>query len=476
MDTEFFDEDALYRWEFKNKGYAHFDSEFCKDRVEKLLDNLKKTNRMSHTFYPFIRFKMPKSKRNDGKVYIEYRNPRHIMHTARIDANLYSFYRTILMNKYESLLCKLQIANCVIAYRKIKVDNHSSKGMSNVHFANAAFEEIKRQTQEFGKCSAIAMDISKFFDNLDHGIIKQQWCRVMEYEHGLPEDHFSIFKNVTQFRYIDKKALEKKLHIKFGTLLSEGKKQICSPPIFRQKVLPFLSEKNKIGIPQGTAISDVIANMYLLDFDVFLDKFAKKYTCYYRRYSDDILLICPSIYESKARKLIAWIIQRKAKLSINHKKTLISRFELTPHGITCASYKSSGGSDNPAGKLFLYLGLSFDGVHKNIRQSSISTFYQRLSYRIKKEVNIAYLKLEKKGNSCPNEKEIYKMISFDLIRNSYMENRNKQKNFLGNFFSYVQLISKVTENHDVLNLFSDLGYWIKERAKRYCEIKATYKS
>ena len=399
MDTKFFDEDALYRWEFKNKGYAHFDSEFCKDRVEKLLDCLKKTKRMSHTFYPFIRFKIPKCKRNeDGKIYIDYKNPRHIMHTARIDANIYSFYRTLLMNKYESLISKLQIANCVIAYRKIKLDNHPSKGMSNVHFANEAFEEIKRKTLEFGKCSAIAMDISKFFDSLDHGIIKRQWCRVMGYENGLPEDHFSIFKNITQFRYVDKNTLEKKLQIKFSTLLNEGKKQICSPPTFREKVLPFLSEKNKIGIPQGTAISDVIANMYMLDFDALLDKFARKHNCYYRRYSDDILLICPPIYESKARKLITWIIERKARLSVSHKKTLISRFELTPNGITCTSYKNSEGNDKPAGKLFVYLGLSFDGTHKNIRQSSRSAFYQKLSHRIEKEVDIAYSKLEKKGN------------------------------------------------------------------------------
>ena len=56
-----------------------------------------------------------------------------------------------------------------------------------------------------------------------------------------------------------------------------------------------------------------------------------------------------------------------------------------------------------------------------------------------------------------------------------MENRNKPKDFLGNFFSYVQLISRVTENHNVLNLFNGLGAWIKGRAKRYCKIKATCK-
>ena len=50
MDAEFFDEDALYRWEFKNKGYAHFDAEFCKNRVDGLLVGLKQTDRMPHRF------------------------------------------------------------------------------------------------------------------------------------------------------------------------------------------------------------------------------------------------------------------------------------------------------------------------------------------------------------------------------------------------------------------------------------------
>jgi len=471
MDTEFFDEDALYRWEFKNKGYAHFDAEFCKSRVEGLLVELKKSERISHRFYPFIRFEIPKFKRDEnGRVYKDKDKPRYIMHTARIDSNIYSFYRNVLMNNYDSLLKEAGIDNCVIAYRKILVDGSETKGKCNVHFANEAIEEIKDQTQNNGSCSAIALDISGFFDNLDHSLIKQQWCQVMKFNQGLPIDHFTIFKNITRFKYIAAEKLESKLRMKFSKLRKERIKQICRPDVFKSKVLPHLSEQNRLGIPQGTTISDVIANMYMLDFDKLMKKFANKYGGYYRRYSDDILVVLPCKYQSKALQFVPWLVKRICKLNISDKKTLVSQFQKKNDGIDCVTYKNKGAMLEVIGKPFEYLGLSFDGKRKRIRQSTISAFYDKLSERIKVEVGIAHSKLLQKGIKSPAEDEIYKIISFDMVRNSYMENREEDKDddFLGNFYTYVQLVSRVTDNSQVINLYDGLGTWIKERAQKYC--------
>ena len=473
MSTEFFDEHALYTWEFKNKGYAHFDTEFCKSRVYELLASLKKTKRISHKFYPLIRFTIPKYKKDEnGRIYIDKKNPRYIMHTARIDANIYSFYRNLLMNKYEDTLKKLRIADCVIAYRKIPMDCNIKKGKCNVHFANEAIEEINKKMIKFSRCSAIAMDIKGFFDNLNHDKIKSQWCRVMGFANRLPDDHYTIYKNITRFKYIDMKSLEDKLNFKFSALRKANKKQICTPEIFRDKVRPYLSEKNKYGIPQGTTISDVIANIYMLDFDTLMKKFADKYDGYYRRYSDDILLICPTVYQTKAIQFIKWLVKRTGKtLCINDKKTLVSNFEKTENGIECTSYKNSNGKLEIVGKPFEYLGLSFNGICKRIRQSTISAFYDKLSERIKVEVKIAREKLIARGNFFPDEEALYKMVSFERIRNCYMQNRDKKenKNFLGNFYTYVQLVANVTGNQQVRNIFDGLGQWIKERARKYCK-------
>jgi RNA-directed DNA polymerase len=470
MLPDFFDDSSLYIWEFKNKNYPHFDGEFCQKRVETLLQAIVLDKPIAHTFYPLIRFEIPKFKKDENaRVYKDKDNPRYIMHTARVDANVYSFYRNVLMNNYESTLKKLELNDCVIAYRKIPIGVNSSKGKCNVHFANEVIEEIKKQTEAVGQCAAIAMDISGFFDNLDHRIIKRQWCRVMGFENGLPASHFTVFKNITKFRYIEADKLEQVLDFKFRGL---KKKQICTPDIFRKQVVPHISKENKRGIPQGTTISDVIANMYMLDFDSWMKKFSDKYKGYYRRYSDDILLICPVAFQEKAIKFISWLIKRTA-LSISDKKTLIANFKKTGKGIECASYKNNNGRFELINKPFEYLGLSFDGVHTRIRQSTISGFHEKLSQRIKKEVNIAYRKLTLKGNPCPDKNEIYKIVSFNMIRNSYMENREESDDddFHGNFYTYVDLVAKVTSNESVRDVFKSLGKWIKKRAWGYCEKK-----
>jgi len=47
------------------------------------------------------------------------------------------------------------------------------------------------------------------------------------------------------------------------------------------------------GIPQGSPISDLLANMYLLNFDCAVRKILDALGGSYLRYSDDILLVAP---------------------------------------------------------------------------------------------------------------------------------------------------------------------------------------
>ncbi len=478
----------MYRAEFKNKGYPHFDSEYSQSQVHKILEGLKESGRVSHTFYPLIRYQIPKYKRReDGRIYIDRKNPRHIMHTARVDANIYSFYRNILMNQYDDLLKELEIDDCVIAYRKIPVNSNSDKNKCNVHFANDAMDEIRRQVEQQENCVAIAMDITKFFDSLNHNIIKRQWCRVMGFPEGLSDDHFTIYKNITRFRYIDAKKLEKLLKIDIAEICRENNNirkenkalkraeqplkkinlKLCSDSDFRNLVLKETLTGDTKGIPQGTAISDVIANMYMLEFDVSMKKFSEENNGYYRRYSDDILFICPAAHQDKAIQFISDLIG-SVELTISAGKTLVSRFDKTETGVNCSTFE--GPDLKPIGKPFEYLGLSFNGRNKRIRQSTISGFYDKLSARIKKEVGIAISKLEKKGNTTPTAAEIFKIISFDMIRNSYMQNRNldPDEEFMGNFYTYSQLVSDVTKNPEAADIFKGLGSWIKQRAQKYC--------
>jgi hypothetical protein len=48
------------------------------------------------------------------------------------------------------------------------------------------------------------------------------------------------------------------------------------------------------GIPQGSAMSALLSNVYLIDFDEYLQILGQKMGFAYRRYCDDILIICRS--------------------------------------------------------------------------------------------------------------------------------------------------------------------------------------
>ena len=482
----FFNESDVYKARFQNKGYPHFDSEFSKAKVKKILDNLKSNAKLQHSFYPLIRYEIPKRKRSEkGAIYIDQQNPRYIMHTARVDSNIYHFYRNIIMNSYESLLKDLEIEDCVIAYRKIPVnDNTLNKNKCNIHFANEAIEEIKQQTSIYGECCAIAMDIKGFFDNLDHNLIKKQWSRVMKFDNGLPDRHFTIFKNITKFSYIDSKKLECVLNIDIQKIYNKNNKirkesitsgkcnqklrlKLCNDSNFKKFVVPNLEKNDEKGIPQGSPISDVIANIYMIDFDLSMKKFANQHNGYYKRYSDDILFVCPQEYQAKTVDFIHAQISL-IKLNISEGKTLISIFRKTAEELTYLTYK--GKSQKIIKKPFEYLGLSFDGKIKNIRNTTISNFYCRLTARIKKEVYIATQKLLERPNKQLTYEEIYKRISFDMIRNSYMKNKEKNvdKEFSGNFYTYVERVAEITGNIKVKNIFKGTNLFIKKKAKENC--------
>ncbi len=138
------------------------------------------------------------------------------------------------------------------------------------------------------------------------------WCDLLGVD-KLPPDHYAVFKNITKYRFVDQRSVYKRLG--YIGLIQRGKhtiegfkvpyrnmpKQLCLPEDFRAKIcggdstLPSLVQKNVLphGVPQGAPISDLIANFYLIDFDVKLDQYARARGGRYMRYSDDILLIVP---------------------------------------------------------------------------------------------------------------------------------------------------------------------------------------
>ncbi|MBD5807125.1 hypothetical protein [Limosilactobacillus walteri] len=111
--------------------------------------------------------------------------------------------------------------------------------------------------------------------------------------------YIRMLKSIMNYRFITKKTFEKQLTragVDFPYRRIENKaytnnlRQLGN--LLKQGIIN-LSPKNRIGIPQGTAVSAVLANIYMIQFDYLLADTISKYNGIYRRYSDDFIIVIP---------------------------------------------------------------------------------------------------------------------------------------------------------------------------------------
>jgi hypothetical protein len=356
------------------RKYPHFDADLTVTEAELLTSDPLTVAR--HPFFPFIdyveRWTKFAQKGISGKP-----KERPIRYAARRDACIYSYYREMLMSLYEAELTKLSINECVLAYRRVpKTGKNGNK--CNIDFANDVFGKIS----EMGDCFVYALDIEGFFDHIDHAKLKSVWTRLLK-QNKLPPDHHCVFKNVTKYASVDREALYRMLGFigsksslsgrsTEGYLVKRVPLQVCDAKLFREKVTSLIKiNKKSHGIPQGSPISDVLANMYLLDFDAKVASELAKCGGLYYRYSDDILIIVPSKGEDLNIRLdsIQGIMTGCGeKLIVQDQKSAVYRFQKDPKDKEFQIFKLVHGKQGKNG--LEYLGFRFDGSRVYIRDST----------------------------------------------------------------------------------------------------------
>lgn len=357
---------------FRKRGYIHFDAPVGLKKASTVVKNAPEVAK--HAFFPLLHYVIESYKifkNEDGEVEKKVKL-RPIAYASHIDSHLYAYYAHLLSSRYEQALSNLGLDANVIAFRSL--------GKSNINFANDAFEEIKSRRS----CTAIALDITGFFDNLDHEILKDKWCYLLESD-KLPEDHFNVYRSITKFSKVCRDTVYERLKISKNNPKS-GRLKICEPNIFRDVIRAGkLIEVNKTakGIPQGTPISALLSNIYMLSFDVAAKDIAERYGGVYFRYCDDMLFIIPTAHKYVIEQAVMEEIA-KVKLDINPKKTEIRDF----------SHSSGLLRSN---KPLQYLGFVFDGQHKLIRSAALAKF----SGKMKSGVRLA-----KKSQGKANLKEL----------------------------------------------------------------------
>jgi RNA-directed DNA polymerase len=395
---------------FRSRGYLHFDSPV---KLRKACQIVKSPlNVAQHAFFPLIKYNIQSLKISidkDGNIQKKIKT-RPISYASHIDSHIYSYYAGLLSDLYEKALSESQLEESVLAFRSL--------GKSNIDFANIAFEKIKAH----GDCTAIAMDISGFFDNLNHEILKSMWCKLLQ-EHSLPNDHFNIYRSLTKSSVVNRDLLYTALKISRNNPKAAGLR-LCNIKTFREKVRGLgLIETNSTGrgIPQGTSISALLSNIYMLDFDKKIKDIVTSISGEYYRYCDDMLFIIDS---DKTRELISLVTQSisELKIEINDNKTEIRTFH------TCRGVQKC---DKP----LQYLGFIFDGERKLLRSAALARFSGRMKagVRLAKKTHQKANLIEEKNGVAKTplfKKKIYERYSH-LSKRNFITYGHKAANIMG---------------------------------------------
>lgn len=427
----------LQEWKEKNacsKRYAHFDNKLTLKEVWDYISN--PFNIEHHGFYPFIHYKKEnyKSKKENGKV-ITKSKIRHLCYCSHIDRYIFSYYAYLINQIYNKYLIEHNLNMCSIAYR----DNLHK---NNIHFSKIAFDKIK----ETDECFIIIGDFTNFFDSLDHIYLKKQLCKLLNTD-KLPPDYYSVFKNVTKYSMWELIDILHLNHlndiVKDRVTLNLKNKVLTKAEFKKYKSKYIIKNKENFGIPQGSPISAVLANIYMIILDEQINQLINQFLGLYMRYSDDFIIILPKISEDVFKHLLIKIrdyIHSIPNLNLQPEKTQIYYY-INKELINCNSYFLENIKD---GKHEIdYLGFNFNGQEVTIRDKTISKYYYKL-YRKTKTI-IRKKGVTSHGNkiSCQN---LYQKYS---IKGAYL--RNSNGHIRGNFITYVQRAQRIYGVQEPIN-------------------------
>jgi hypothetical protein len=345
---------AVPTW-FRRRRYYHFDEPVSAKKAGAVATDPQQV--ATHAFYPFLTFKKvtSKVKRDPATNKLEQKaKERPLSYCAHMDAHIFAYYSSKLSELYEREVKAGGLHDVVVAFR-------SGHG-SNITIAKEAFAEIAKR----GNCTAVALDIEKFFDRLDHEVLRKVWAELLGVGR-LPADHFAVFKAITRYSSVDLADLKQRLGLSSRHRQSK-RRRLCDPDYFRAHIRAgglVKRHTDPFGIPQGSPISALLSNLYLLDFDTAFNAKVKALGGRYFRYCDDILVVLDDSQANAIEIIATNELKNSFKLTIQHTKTARVKFS-----------KSSGSLS--ATSALQYLGFTFDGQRVLIRSASIARYQEKM--------------------------------------------------------------------------------------------------
>ena len=389
------------------KPYAHFDL-----RVSLSMPSIRKyvmdrTKIVTHSFYPFIHFE----KKNSRYGKKGPKKPRELYYCSHLDRCVYQRYAFLLNYQYNIWACENNIDDVAIAYR----DN---LGKNNIDFAKDAFDAIR----SFPQCFILVGDFTNFFDNLEHQYLKKMMCEVLGVER-LPQDYFSVFKNITRFSSWDWKDIVKAA----GENIAErgvrkkiiSKETLLTKEEFQKNKTDIKKNIFGVGVPQGSPISAVLSNIYMIKFDKDIKRYVTSKGGIYMRYSDDFIIVLPYERDAEIADFTSYIF--------SYVESMKGLIDLQKEKTSCYTYKDEVIYEGDQPSSINYLGFLFDGKNIRIRPRAITKYY----YRMRRKANTIGRSnwTSSKGRRI-SAKELYSIYSRNDEKQTFIDYARKAKGIL----------------------------------------------
>ncbi|WP_437919685.1 reverse transcriptase domain-containing protein [Sphingobacterium sp. LRF_L2] len=388
-------------------------------------------------------------KRKDGNGTDKSVKNRPLHYSSHFDSLVYSYYAYLLGTAYEGKLKQdEELDKAVLAYRSIPISETDRSGKSNIHFAHEVFGEINNRVESQGEVGVLAIDLKSFFSTLHHKTLYNIWAYAIDKEE-LPPDHYNVFKSCTNFSYVLYDDLKKKgkKHFDESKLAKIRRKKgykcfFESNEDFRRAIKegrlpiyknPFRGDRDEngknemIGIPQGLPVSAILANLYLIDFDrTIINEISRKLGAHYRRYSDDILILCKPEEMDYVDEFVNELIL-KFKVKISKEKTerfIFRKTVFNKNGDERITSIKIVGEKEVVDCPLNYLGFEFRGYNTLIKSTNIAKYYRRVIEIVKRRSRRA-VRLSAHNPTIP--RAVY-LNQVKKLYNSPLKHANKTEN------------------------------------------------
>lgn len=425
---------------YKEKNYKHIDMPFNIYKHRNIMNRIQNKEYITHHgFYPFIsstiRLKKYSEEIIEGHHY-KYKD-RPIKYASHIDRYIYQWYSSKLNQAYNIYCNENDLNKCSVAYRT------NLRGKTNIEFASNAFEKMKALKE----CYVLVSDFSDFFDTLEHSILKNNICRVLKVN-KLDADWYKVFRSMTVYSYVERQdIIDFLINNKYETESSIIKLKSFFETVSWNDVkknIIITRHDDEYGIPQGSPLSGIFANVFMIDFDYKLNEYAKNKRGLYMRYSDDLILIIPKEEVNSIDDLWNYITTLKEDykyLKINKSKTSGYIYE----NCKIKSLHNEENGFKPSGNFIPYLGFSFDGTNIKFRDKTLTKFFYKIYRKIDSMVEREQYRI------LLNKKKKSKIDKHWILKQLKQGNSEDLK-----FITYVNRAKRVFPNEKYIISFKDM--------------------